>query len=80
MRALYIFMVLYAFVLVNLICSAKVSFGSRVRPSILGNGFVARILLLMLRLRDLEYSAGSGVKRVVWVLLVLRMRLMRVAQ
>ena len=25
-----------------------------------GNGFVARILLLMLRLRDLEYSAGSG--------------------
>ena len=34
----------------------------------------------MLRLRDLEYSAGSGVKRVVWVLLVLRMRLLRVAQ
>ena len=80
MRALYIFMVLCAFVLVNLICSAKMSFESRVRPSILGNGFVARILLLMLRLRDLEYSAGSGVKRVVWVLLVLGMRLLRVAQ
>ena len=63
--ALYIFMVLYAFVLVNLICSAKVSFGLRVRPRILGNGFVARILLLMLKLRDLEYSAGLGVKRVV---------------
>ena len=61
-------------------CSEKVSFGSRVRPSIIGKGFVARILLLMLRLRDLEYSAGSGVKRVVWVLLVLRMRLLRVAQ
>ena len=61
-------------------CSEKVSFGSRVRPSIFGKGFVARILLLMLRLRDLEYSAGSGVKRVVWVLLVLRMRLLRVAQ
>ena len=44
-------------------CSEKVSFGSRVRPSIIGKGFVARILLLMLRLRDLEYSAGSGVKR-----------------
>ena len=63
--ALYIFMVLYAFVFVNLICSEKVSFGSMVRPRILGNGFVARILLLMLKLRDLEYSAGSGVKRVV---------------
>ena len=39
-----------------------------------------RILLFIWRLSDLEYSAGSGVKGVVWVLLVLRMRLMRVAQ
>ena len=38
------------------------------------------MLLLMVRLRDFEYSAGSGVKRVVWVLLVLRRRLLFVAQ
>ena len=63
--AWYILMVLYAFDLVYLMCSAKVSFGSRVRPRIVGKGFVARMLLLMLSLRDLEYSAGSGVKRVV---------------
>ena len=55
-------------------CSAKVSLGSRVRPKIFGKGLVARMLLFMVRLRDFEYSAGSGVKRVVWVLLVLRMR------
>ena len=41
---------------------------------------MARILLLILKLRDLEYSAGSGGKRAVWVLLVLRMRSLRVAQ
>ena len=35
------------------------------RPSILGNGLVARILLFMAILRDFEYSAGSGVKRVI---------------
>ena len=61
-------------------CSAKVSVGSRVRPSILGKGLVARILLFMVRLRDFEYSAGSGVKWVVCVLLVLRIRLFLVAQ
>ena len=61
-------------------CSEKVILGSRVRPSILGKGLVARILLFMDRLRDFEYSAGSGVKRVVCVLLVLRIRLFLVAQ
>ena len=60
-------------------CSEKVSLGSSVRPSILGNGLVARILLLMDILRDLEYSAGTGVKRVDWVLFVLMMRLFWVA-
>ena len=78
--ALYIFTVLYAFVLVYFMCSAKVILGSRVRPSILGKGLVARILLFMDRLRDFEYSAGSGVKRVVCVLLVFRIRLFLVAQ
>ena len=40
---------------------------------------MAKILLFIWRLSDLEYSAGSGVNRVVWVLLVLRMRLFCVA-
>ena len=80
MNALYIFMVLYAFVLVYFMCSAKVSLWSRVRPSIFGKGLVARMLLFMVRLRDFEYSARSGVNRVVCVLLVLRMRLFLVAQ
>ena len=39
---LYILMVLYAFVLVYLICSANVSFGTKVRPRILGKGSVIR--------------------------------------
>ena len=43
--ALYILIVLYAFVLVYFICSANVSLGSRVRPSINGKGLVARIWL-----------------------------------
>ena len=73
--ALYILTVLYALVLVYLMCSANVSLGSRVRPRIFGKGLVARVWLSILRLRDLEYSAGSGVKRVVWVLLVFRIRL-----
>ena len=61
------------------ICSENVIFGSKLRPSILGKGFVARMLLSMLRLRDLEYSAGSGVKRVVWVLFAFNLRLLFVA-
>ena len=40
------------------------------RPSIFGNGFVARILLFMLMLRNFECSVGSGVKRVDCVLFV----------
>ena len=78
--ALYIFTVLYAFALVYFICAAKVILGSKVRPSITGKGLVARILLFMDRLRDFECSAGSGVNRVVCVLLVLRIRLFLVAQ
>ena len=77
---LYIFTVLYALVFVYFMCSANVSLGSRVRPRIFGNRLVASIVLFMDRLRDFEYSAGSGVNRVVWVLLVLRIRLLRFAQ
>ena len=61
-------------------CSENVSFGSKLRPRILGNGLVASRLLFMERLRDLEYSAGSGVKRVVCVLFVFSLRLLSVAQ
>ena len=63
-RALYILMVLNAFVFVYFMCAAKVSLGSKVRPRIVGNGLVAMILLFMEMLRDFEYSAGSGVNRV----------------
>ena len=53
--AFYISIVLYAFIFVYFMCSAKASLGSRVRPGIFGKGLVARILLLMVRLRDFEY-------------------------
>ena len=43
--ALYILIVLYAFVLVYAMCLANVSLGSSVRPSIIGNGLVAMIWL-----------------------------------
>ena len=78
--ALYILIVLYALDLVYLMCSANVSFGSKFKPSILGKGFVASKLLSIVRLRDLEYSAGSGVNKVVWVLVVLSLRLLSIAQ
>ena len=55
---MYIFIVLYGLVLVYLICSEKVSFGSRVGPNIFGKGLEARMLLLMVM--DAEYSAGPG--------------------
>ena len=61
-----------------MICSAEVSFGSRVRPCIFGKGLVARILFFMLKLRNLEYSAGLEVKRT--FLSMLRKRLLRAAQ
>ena len=60
-------------------CSAKVKMGSSVGPRIFRKGLVAWILLFMVRLDYFEYPAGSGAKRVVWVLLVLRMRLLLVA-
>ena len=78
--ALYILIVLYALDLVYLMCSANVSFGSKFNPSILGNGFVTSKLLSIVRLRDLEYSAGSGGNKVVWVLAVLSFRLLSIAQ
>ena len=61
-------------------CSANVNFGSKVRPRILGKGFVVSRLLLISRFSDLEYSAGSGVKSVHWVLVVFIIRLFSVDQ
>ena len=55
------------------VCSAKLSFGSSVTPSILGFLIVGRVLLI-LRFSVLLYSAGSGVKRVAVDLSGFRMR------
>ena len=73
-NALYILMVLYALDFVYFMCAANVNLGSRVSPRIIGKGFVAMILLFILMFKDLECSAGSGVKRVDWVLLVFMIR------
>src|SRR6478736_7633581 len=55
---------LSAFSLVILVCSAKLSFGLSVAPSILGFLTVGMRVLLILRFSVLLYSVGSGVKRV----------------
>ena len=55
---------LSAFSLVILMCSAKLSLGSSVTPSILGFLIVGMRVLLLLRCSVFLYSAGSGVKRV----------------
>jgi len=61
---LIILMVLLALLRVLLMCVLKVSFGSKVSPSILGLRTVGVSVLLILRLSWVLYSAGSGVKRV----------------
>ena len=51
----------------KLICCAKtanVSLGSKVMTSNFVIGFMARILLLMFKLNELEYTAESGVNKV----------------
>ena len=50
-------------------CFAYVSFGSSVRPSIFGCFSVGSMVLSSCRCSSLLYSAGSGVKSVVVVLL-----------
>ena len=73
-------MVFEALFLVFLTCSEKVNFGSSVMPSMVGNLLVLSILLLMVSCRVVEYSAGSGVKRVVCVLLLFIGRLFSIDQ
>ena len=53
-------------------CVEYVSLGSSVSPKILGFFTVGSKSLLMCRLRVVLYCAGSGVKRVAVVLVVLR--------
>ena len=61
-----------AFVSVVLMCSEKVSLGSRVSPRILGFLWVRSVWLLILRSRVVLYWAGSGVRRVVVVSVVVQ--------
>ena len=69
--AFSIFIVLSALVLVCFMCSLYVSLGSCVSPRILGLLVVGRMVWSIVRFRLLLYSAGSGVNRVVQVLLAL---------
>lgn len=62
--ALRSFSELVAFSLVFLMCSEKVSFGSKVRPRIFGFMTVGMVWLLILSCKVVLYSAGSGVNRV----------------
>jgi len=71
---------LEAFSLVIFACSLKVSFGSKVRPRILGVLMVGMIVLLMVRFSVVLYSAGSGVKSVEVDLSGLRSRLFVLVQ
>ena len=57
-----------------LICSLNVSWGSKVSPSILGLRIVASRVLSSCSDSSSLYSAGSGVKSVVIVLLALSFR------
>ena len=56
------------------------SFGSKVSPSILGFLTVGSVVLSILRSRVRLYSAGSGVKSVVMVLLGFRVSWLFVVQ
>ena len=75
MSALSICIVLRAFVVVIHMCLLYVSLGSRVSPSIFGLMFMGSVVLSICRASCVQYSAGSGVKRVHVVLSGLRMRL-----
>ena len=55
-------------------------FGLNVSPNISGNGFMAGVMLSIFKFNDLEYSAGFGVNKVLWVLCVFNVRFLGVAQ
>ena len=70
-RAFSILIVFSALSFEVLICSLNVSFGSKVSPSILGLRIVGSRVLSSCSDSSSLYSAGSGVKSVVIVLLAL---------
>ena len=59
----------FGLVMVAFICCENVSFGSRVIPRIFGYFVVGNVWLFKLSDRFVLYSAGSGVKSVVVVVL-----------
>ena len=73
-RAFSILIVFSALSFQVLICSLNVSLGSKVSPSILGLRIVGSRVLSSCSDSSSLYSAGSGVKRVVIVLLALSFR------
>ena len=84
-RAFSILIVFSALSFEVLICSLNVSLGSKVSPSILGLRIVGSRVLLAVVLSSCSdssslYSAGSGVKSVVIVLLALSFRLFAFVQ
>ena len=78
--ALMMFVLLFAFSDVFLICSEKVSLGSSVTPSTLGFLFVGMMTLSIDRVSVLLYSAGSGVNSVADDLSALSCRLFCLVQ
>ncbi len=75
--ALMMLRVLRALSDMALMCCVNVSLGSSVRPSIFGYFVVGRVMLLMWSERVVSYSAVSGVKSVVVVLLALSVSWLR---
>ena len=63
-----------------LVCSEKLSLGSKVKPRTLGVLTVGMIMLLIVRFNCVSYSAGSGVKRVAVDLSGLSIRLFDLVQ
>ena len=61
-------------------CVEYVSLGSKVSPRIFGCGFVGSVVPCIVRPSCVLYSAGSGVKRVVVVLDLLRVRWLAAVQ
>ena len=75
-----IFIVLDAFAVMFLTCSAYVNLGSNVNPRTSGCFTVGIKVLLMLKCSCVLYSAGSGVKSVEVDLSALRVRLFLIVQ
>lgn len=66
--ALSMFSVFLALLVLFCVCLLYVSLGSSVSPSMVGSRVVGSVVLFICRFSVVEYSAGSGVKRVVVVL------------